>query len=447
MTEPNRPTVSDAVPGAAGAGTVLCIHCDQPLVPIDRHGARQVQCPHCAAVFPADGAPAVAALSLPDWNLPTAGPADGTRPDATAAADTASESDEYLYLVGHTPLGDYLDFMAAEAAGDLARDRRTLAERWRTADDYRRARERDARIRHRQQQQQDRDRQTAGADDGEWFTHVLHRRCGTDGAPAPAPAAANGASAPAHDAAGTPPGVQPLPPELEPLAGRVLADPICRRAFAAVPVRVAWVELDPLVVFQRTVNLEHVRRLQAQLGRRPSPQDVFRFCLPYDHPTPAFRVRALPGRDGNDGTYVFTSESNDLRYLEPTLLRPDQISAYDPLGPVAAVLGLAVGFGSNYLNVIACGGRLVLNNGNHRAYALRDLGFTHAPCLVQEVTRREELSVVGAGRLRRHPDYYLKDPCPPVLADYFDPQMAHRVRLVRRGREVRVTFHVEEVSA
>jgi hypothetical protein len=320
----------------------------------------------------------------------------------TASSDRPSDAHEpgedCVYLVGHTPLDQYLDFMHAEAFGASRSDRAALAADWRAANDRRRALEEAER---------------------RWLqTPPLHAEPDRR--------------------------VLPLPPEMQPLLSTLNAHPVFRRAFGTVPARVALVELDALAVYQRTVNLEHVRRLRARLGASPSPRDVFDFCLPTDHPAgdlPPFRVRPL-----GDDEYVFTCESTDLRFLEHVTLRPEQLSAYDAPGPVAGVIGVVVGFGSNFLNVIAAEGRLVLNNGNHRAYALRELGVTHAPCVVQEVTRREELKVVGGGRLRRDPDRYLRGPRPPMLKDFFDPLVSRRVRLVKKTRHVRVRFTVEEES-
>jgi hypothetical protein len=231
---------------------------------------------------------------------------------------------------------------------------------------------------------------------------------------------------------------------MQPLLPAVTSNPVFRRAFGTVPSRVALVELDALAVYQRTVNLEHVRRLREKLAPEPSPGALFQFCLPVEHPPgdlPPLRLRAL-----DDDEFLFTCESSDLRFLEAVPLRPDQVTGYDAPGPVAGVIGLVVGFGSNFLNVIAAEGKLVLNNGHHRAYALRELGVTHAPCVVQEVTRREELKVVGGGRLRREPDRYLSGPRPPMLRDFFDPLISRRVRLVKKTRHVRVSFTVEEES-
>ena len=317
---------------------------------------------------------------------------------ATPAAHAADAAEDCVYLVGHTPLDQYLEFMEAEAVGVARADRPALAADWRKADDRRRALE-DAERRW----------QEAPPLHAEPDRRVL-----------------------------------PLPAEMQPLLPAVAAHPVFRRAFGTVPSRVALVELDALVVYQRTVNLEHVRRLRGKLGHAPPPRELFEFCLPVEHPPgdlPPFRVRPV-----GDDEYVFTCESTDLRFLEAAPLLPGQIGGYDAPGPVAGVIALVVGFGSNFLNVLHAEGRLVLNNGNHRAYALREAGVTHAPCVVQEVTRREELKVVGGGRLRRDPDRYLSGARPPMLKDFFDPLISRRVRLVKKTRHVRVRFSVEEES-
>ncbi len=101
-----------------------------------------------------------------------------------------------------------------------------------------------------------------------------------------------------------------------------------------------------------------------------------------------------------------------------------------------------VGFGSNFLNAIQAEGRLVLNNGSHRAYALRDLGIMHAPCIVQHVSRREELEVLNQ-QLHAEPDRYLKAARPPMLKDYFDPLLRAVLQVPRRKRQVKVTFGIK----
>jgi hypothetical protein len=178
-----------------------------------------------------------------------------------------------------------------------------------------------------------------------------------------------------------------------------------------------------------------------QLGSSLSLEAIFRICMPFDHPTPPVRF-ARVAKD----SFVFASESNDLRFLESIVLQPTQLSEYESSGPLAGVVGVAVGYGSNFLNAVALEGRLALNNGFHRAYALRSLGVTQVPCVVQRLSSRAELQLVGRSALRREPEIYFDLARPPVLKDFFDPILCRTVIRARKTRHVRVTFSVEEVD-
>jgi hypothetical protein len=138
------------------------------------------------------------------------------------------------------------------------------------------------------------------------------------------------------------------------------------------------------------------------------------------------------------------SPSNDLRFLGAMRLQAGHITNYPPPGTLAGVVGLAVGFGSNFLNALYVEHRLILNNGSHRAFALRELGVTHAPCIIQLISSREELDVVASDRVRRCPDCYLRNPRPSVLKDYFNPKLRKIVPVHRRLRQVSVKFEVDE---
>ncbi len=303
--------------------------------------------------------------------------------DSTPVPDPAGE--DHVFLIGRATLREYLNFMTTEPVDARSFDRRALAAEWRAAHD---------RLRALRRAEED------------WADDVRPKS---------------------------------LPAELEPLAAGVAADPIYQTAFDVLPTRIAMVELDRLVVSQKTIHLGHVRRLRDRLGAAPTPEEVFRLCLPADHPTADYRVSRV-GSDSVD----FVSESDDLRFHEPVILAPHQVTGHQPFGPVAGVVGLVVGFGSGYLNVVSCEGRLVLNNGYHRAYALRELGFSHVPAVVQQVSRADEVGAAGGAAFRRDPEYYLRSPRPPVMKDYFDPELRRVVRLISTARHVRIRFTIEE---
>jgi hypothetical protein len=144
---------------------------------------------------------------------------------------------------------------------------------------------------------------------------------------------------------------------------------------------------------------------------------------------------------------VFVSPSNDLRFLKAMTLEPRHIRGYPHPGALVGVVGLAVGFGSNFLNALRVENRLILNNGSHRAYTLRDMGFTHVPCIVQHVSTRDELDVIAASAIRNDPDVYLKHARPSMLKDYFNPKLRKILPVHRRVRQITVKFQIEDTYA
>jgi hypothetical protein len=230
-----------------------------------------------------------------------------------------------------------------------------------------------------------------------------------------------------------------LGPEYEPLLIEFLKDPLVRHGFNTVPTEVAMVELDRMVVYQKHIDLTFVPQLESKLGPAPGRDEIFRTCLPYDHPQPPVKWSRV-----HHGHWVFVSPSNDLRFLGPMPISARHLRDYPRKGNLVGVVGLAVGFGSNFLNAIYAENRLILNNGSHRAYTLRRMGITHAPCIVQHVSTRDELGLVAPSEVRRHPDFFLKHPRPMMLKDYFNPLLYKVMKAHRRLHQVIVRFEVEE---
>jgi hypothetical protein len=201
------------------------------------------------------------------------------------------------------------------------------------------------------------------------------------------------------------------------------------------------VELGKIVVSQRRVTLPFIQALQARLDPLPDLQGLFHFCQPLERRDPPVRIRRL----GTD-RFVFMSDSNDLRFLDTALLRADQITGYESVGPIGGVVGLVVGYGSNFLSVIRSDSRMVLHNGYHRACALLAAGITHAPAVIQTVTRRDELEVAAAQTVVDDPAFYFKAARPPLLKDFFDPRIRTLLRARRLETMVEVHFEIKEHS-
>ena len=237
------------------------------------------------------------------------------------------------------------------------------------------------------------------------------------------------------------PPIGKMGPEYEPLLIEFLKDPLVRYGFNTVPTEVALVELDRLVVYQKHVDLTFARQLERKLGPTPSQEQIFRTCLPYDHPQPPVKWSRVD-RD----KFVFMSPSNDLRFLGTIPIPSNHIEDNPRPGNLVGVVGIAVGFGANFMNAFYAEKRLILNNGSHRAYALRKMGLTHVPCIVQHVSSRDELDVVASSKITRNLDFYLKHPRPSMLKDYFNPKLYTVMPVRRRLHQVTVRFEVDEAN-
>jgi len=233
------------------------------------------------------------------------------------------------------------------------------------------------------------------------------------------------------------PTIQPIPDHLKEMADQVQNAIPFKKSFQVVPVTIGMIDLDQLVVFQKHINTTYAAELKARLGATPTENEVFELCLPLnDHQPPLRRMRVGPD------SFVFVSPSQDLRFIESIDIDASQIAGYDSLGPASGVIGIVVGFGSNYLNAVHANNRLVLNNGSHRAYALRDMGIKQVPCIVQHVNIPEELAVVSQP-IAENPAAYLGHPRPSMLKDYFDPQLRKLVPVWRKARQVKVQFGID----
>lgn len=292
-----------------------------------------------------------------------------------------------LWLLGQPTLQKFLNFVEEQGTEELASNPKLLVDQWRTANDY----------------YEELEKREAGIAD--------MIECSA------------------------------LDRSLEPLVEELIADPRYRRTFDILPTRIGMVELDRLVVCQNHVTYNFVESLKLRLGLNSDLQSLFRFCLPLETPSAPVEIRQAGSQ-----RYVFRCDSTDFRFHESVLLRPDQISGHETYGALAGVVGLMIGFSSNFLNAIYDDDshRLLLNNGYHRACALRELGITHAPCLIQTVTRRDELDITAKSIVAKNPGYYFNAPRPPLLKDFGDPRIRKMVPTKKVARMIQVSYEIED---
>ncbi|MEA3060780.1 MAG: hypothetical protein QOJ94_561 [Sphingomonadales bacterium] len=287
--------------------------------------------------------------------------------------------EELVWLLGQPHLTDYLDFVKEKVVGGDKVVPRVLADEWRAANDL--------------------------------FHELEQTEAGI------------------ADAADC----LPLPRAMRPLAKALRDYPYFRDTYDTLPVEIRLVELEKLIVSQSSVSAGFSGSLRQRLGGEPTPEALFHFCLPTERELPSARVRKV-ARD----RWVFTSESTDFRLHHAAVLSPDQVPGLATFGPTTHILAIPIGFGSNFVSVVKSDGRLLLQNGYHRAYTLLAAGITHAPAVVQTVTRKDELQIAANEDVMEDAAFYFRAARPPLLKDFLDPRLGKRLLVHRMETTVEI---------
>lgn len=234
----------------------------------------------------------------------------------------------------------------------------------------------------------------------------------------------------------------PLPKSMHAHVAAILDSPVVRQTFDTVPVSFGMVELDRLIVSQYSLTRSIIEDAVSGFIGRPSGRQLARLCLPLDAQPAPCRVLVKDDRE-----FVFAANAHDMRFLGARLIDPSALAGAGMCGHPSAVVALGFGFSSNLLNVVRLNGRHVLNNGHHRAYALRRMGVTHAPCLIQVCESRAELHEAATPEIIDNDDLYFDAPRPPLLRDFDDAALARSVPARRMQRLVRFRFAIESTLA
>ena len=233
--------------------------------------------------------------------------------------------------------------------------------------------------------------------------------------------------------------IQPIPDEYQARLSEFAKDPMFSKTFSNFPSSFHLVEVDKLVVPQRTVNLDYVGELRTTVSDSPTFEEMLDMCVSPNRPiAPIQHLELFP-----NPVHVFSSPNADLRYLGSRMkhLTPDDL-AYAQGGQPAAAIITFIGYGVASINAFRVGNRLVLSNGHHRVYALRSLGVTHIPMVIQEVSDSssqfpQELVGIPSGYLLQHPR-------PALLKDFFHEDFVLTLDIPKRVKTVTVVVQANQ---
>jgi hypothetical protein len=214
------------------------------------------------------------------------------------------------------------------------------------------------------------------------------------------------------------------------VAEDVVRSPAFKTTFAAYSVTIEEVELDLLIAPQRTVDLDFAATIAGGGG----PVERARMLLdPCRRPAPLTVVPA------GDAGYAFAS-NHPGALLAGAIERP-----YEPTdgmqligGRLAHAVTLLIGFPADTANAYRVGKRIILNNGFHRVFALRQAGVMRAPLAILDISFPElEMPPTVA----EFPSRYLVEAVrPAMIKDFFDPAMVCEVNVRARTKILEIAW-------
>jgi hypothetical protein len=222
---------------------------------------------------------------------------------------------------------------------------------------------------------------------------------------------------------------------------RISNEALFRKSFALWPYYFRMVEVDKLVAPQRYVNLDYGQKLGSLIPDQPSTEFLIDFCLKKSStaPPPA-ELQLAPN------VYAYRSESTDFRFLGgfPKKLTDEDIKYCLQGGEPVAAMILFVGYGAPAVNAYRIGNRIILNNGFHRLFALRQKGIRMVPLVVQEISNWNlELPQIIAGLPA---SYLVTDVRPSLVKDFLDREISRELLMKGRDRSVQIQWNINQVD-
>jgi len=227
-----------------------------------------------------------------------------------------------------------------------------------------------------------------------------------------------------------------LTPKIKEIQGSVQF----KNSFTTYPYEFKMVEIDKLIALQRSISETHVDRLSDKISNNPSLDELIDFCLSTQQniPTPQSYL-------AKSNVYNLTSPSTDFRFLggyQKNGFSANDVESFTVGGvPVGAIV-LLYGYGAGTINVLSANNRLFLNNGFHRAYALRKKGITRMPAIVQNIGNPElEMPANIQGLSKK---YLLEHPRPVLVKDFLDDKLTIRLQMKKTVRSLDIKWSVDK---
>ena len=216
------------------------------------------------------------------------------------------------------------------------------------------------------------------------------------------------------------PNIAPIDPRHATHIATVLNQPIFQFGGNLLGTSCMMVEIEPLLAFQFTVDLDRSNHHCGVINSPPTVDELLNLCLPLTPPNED--IKTTPGAN----SFLLRARSLNVRSFNVGMFTPPNIGHF---------IGMQFGVSLPYVHVVRHNGRCYLHNGFHRTVGARLAGATHVPCLFRDVPDHQAVGIHEG----TFPAQLMESNDPPTVA-HFTQGRAQAVNLRAHSRVLHVSW-------
>lgn len=211
---------------------------------------------------------------------------------------------------------------------------------------------------------------------------------------------------------------------------------------------IKMVKIDELICLQSYVNLDRANFQKSKIRKNATTEELLDFCFPMDRDAAQIHSHMI-----SNNAVLFSTDDHDVR---PGKIEVRKVPKFgdDGVEKIPALV-IPVLEGDPFVYCVRTYGQfqmqdqttkkvyfLTLQNGIHRAYALKSLGIEYMPCIIIDPTTAAETQLVSKNWT---PERAMQNVSqrPPLMKDFFNYDLVEKFKVRKRLMCIRVEWKIE----
>lgn len=216
---------------------------------------------------------------------------------------------------------------------------------------------------------------------------------------------------------------------------------------------IKMVKIDELIILQNFVNVNRATKLAQKIKKNSTMEELLDYTFDANRKSPEIRSHMI-----SNNAALFSTYDHDVRPGNIEVRKIGRYAENDGNGSKIPALVIPIVEGESFIYCIRTWNQvqmqdgtikkinyLTLQNGIHRAYALRSLGIEYMPCLIIDPATFGETNMLmghwSPERLQQN-----ASPRPPLMKDFFNSELVEKFNVPKTTRCIKVEWKIENFT-